>query len=64
MINEPAREKLDSSSLIGHVATNTNGNILDSGVLKILLSDHYLIFSFENFGASFSDNANLSEVEE
>ena len=64
MINEPTRETLDTSKLIDHVATNTPANIVDSGVLKILLSDQYLVFVFENFGASYSDNPHLSKVEE
>ena len=37
VIKEPAREKLDSSSMIDHVATNTPSDIV---VLKISLSDH------------------------
>ena len=49
MINEPTRETLDSPTLIDHVATNTPANIVDSGVLKISLSDHYLVFCIRKF---------------
>ena len=49
MINEPTRETLDTSTLIDHVATNTPANIVDSGVLKISLSDHYLVFCIRKF---------------
>ena len=49
MINEPTRETLDTSTLIDHVATNTPANIVDSGVLKILLSDHYLVYCIRKF---------------
>ena len=49
MINEPTREKLDTSTLIDHVATNTPANIVDSGVLKTSLSDHYLVCCIRKF---------------
>ena len=49
MINEPTRETLDISTLIDHVATNTSANIVDSGVLKISLSDHYLVYCIRKF---------------
>ena len=49
MINEPTRETLDTSTSIDHVANNTPANIVDSGVLKISLSDHYLIFCIKKF---------------
>ena len=49
VIKEPTRETLGSSSLINHVATNTPSNIVDSGILKISLSDHYLVFCIRKF---------------
>ena len=39
----------DTSTLIDHVATNTPANIVDSGVLKISLSDHYLVYCIRKF---------------
>ena len=43
-LDSATRETLDTSTLIDHVATNTPANIVDSGVLEISLSDHYLVF--------------------
>ena len=52
VIKEPTRETLDLSSLIEHVANNLPANIVDSGVLKISLSDHYLVFCIRKFRGS------------
>ena len=38
------RVTLDSSTLIDHIATIHCNNITESGVLKISLSDHYLVY--------------------
>ena len=44
IIKEPTRVTLDSSTLIDHIATTHCNNITESGVLKISLSDHYLVY--------------------
>ena len=44
IIKEPTRVTLDSSNLIDHIATTNCNNITKSGVLKICLSDHYLVY--------------------
>ena len=44
IIKEPIRVTLDSSTLIDHIATTNCNNIAESGVLKISLSDHYLVY--------------------
>ena len=44
IIKEPTRVTLDSSTLIDHIATTNCNNITESGVLKICLSDHYLVY--------------------
>ena len=44
IIKEPTRVTLDSSTLIDHKATTNCNNITESGVLKICLSDHYLVY--------------------
>ena len=44
IIKEPTRVRLDSSTLIDHIITTNCSNITESGVLKIGLSDHYLVY--------------------
>ena len=44
IIEEPTRVTLDGSTLIDHIATTNCNNIVESGVLKISLSDHYLVY--------------------
>ena len=44
IIKEPTRVTLDSSTLIDHIATTNCNNITESGVLKISLSSHYLVY--------------------
>ena len=59
VIKEPTRETLGSSSLIDHVATNLPANIVDSGVLEISLSDHYLVFCIRKFRGSLQGQPKL-----
>ena len=59
VIKEPTSETLDSSSLIDHVATNLPANIVDSGVLKIPLSDHYVVFCIRKFRGSLQRQPKL-----
>ena len=49
LIKEPTRETLHTSSLIDHVAISDPRNIVNSGVLKIAMSDHYMVFCFRRF---------------
>ena len=44
MIQEPTRVTLDGSTMIDHIATSDCNNIVESGVLNISLSDHYLVY--------------------
>ena len=44
LISEPTRETCYTSTLIDHIAASAASNIIKSGVLKVLLSDHYMIF--------------------
>ena len=44
IIKEPTRITLDSSTLTYHIAITNCNNITESGVLKISLSDHYLVY--------------------
>ena len=44
LIEEPTRATLTSSSIINHIATTSARNLIESGVHKISMSDHYMIF--------------------
>ena len=43
------RETLHTSTLIDHVAVSDPRNIVDSGILKITMSDHYMVFCIRKF---------------
>ena len=49
LIKEPTRITLHSSSLIDHIATSEYRNIVESGVIKTSLSDHFLIYCSRKF---------------
>ena len=44
IINEPTRVTLTTSTLIDHISTSCIDNILESGVHKVSMSDHYMVF--------------------
>ena len=43
-----------SRTLIDHIATNLQRNILQSGVLKVSMSDHYIVYRIRKFNGSLS----------
>ena len=49
LINQPTRETLNTSTLIDHIAISDHRNIVESGVLSIALSDHYMIYCVRKF---------------
>ena len=49
LIKEPTRVTVQSSTLIDHIAFSNADNIVESGVLKITLSDHYLVYAVRKF---------------
>ena len=54
IINEPTRESMMSRTMIDHIATNLQRNILQSGVLKVSMSDHYIVYCVRKFIGSLS----------
>ena len=44
LIDRPTRVTSESSSLIDHVISNSNGKVKESGVIDIGLSDHQFTF--------------------
>ena len=49
---EPTRVIITTSTLIHHIAKSCIDNVLEAGVHKIALSDHYLIFYMRKLNAS------------
>ena len=44
LIDKPARETIKTKTLIDHAATTQPGNIVESGIYKVCVSDHFLYF--------------------
>ena len=56
LIKEPTRVTLTTSSIIDHIATTRGRNIAESGVHKVSMSDHYMVFCVRKFnGALLKD---------
>ena len=49
LINEPTRVTLDTKTLIDHIATTDPKNIVNSGVIRPGVSDHYAVFCVRKF---------------
>ena len=49
LIEEPTRVTLTTSSIIDHVATTCARNIVEAGVHKVSLSDHYMVYCIRKF---------------
>ena len=54
LISEPTRETIDTSSIIDHIAVSNHFNVVESGVLKTSISDHYLVCVCRKFRGSLS----------
>ena len=52
LIEEPTRVTLNTSTIIDHIATTCVRNIVDSGVLEVSLSDHYLVYCIRKFNGA------------
>ena len=44
----PTRETIVTSTLLDHVAVSNAINIVESGVYRVALSDHYLVYAVRN----------------
>ena len=49
LVNKPTRETIGTSSIIDLIAINIASNEIESGVLKLGLSDHYLVYPTRKF---------------
>ena len=54
MISGPTREAIDTSSIIDHIAVSNHFNVVESGVLKTCIIDHYLVYVCRKFRGSLS----------
>ena len=53
LIEEPTRVILATATLIDHIATTCPNSVLESGVLKISMSDHYMVYCIRKLNGSF-----------
>ena len=53
LIEEPTRVTLGTATLIDHIATTCPNNVLESGVLKISMSDHYMVYCIRKLNSYF-----------
>ena len=59
-IEEPTRVTLDSSTTIDHIATSSPRNILKSGMYKVTMSDHYMVYCVRKFNGNLKkDHKNI-----
>ena len=49
LITEPTRETTNTATLIDHIAVSNTNNIVESGVTKTAMSDHYLAYAIRKF---------------
>ena len=56
LISEPTRETENTSTLIDHIAVSNTSNIVESGVVKTAISDHYLIYSLRKYQGGIKHN--------
>ena len=54
LISEPTRETVSTKPLIDQIATTHPNNIVDSGVVQLAISDHYLIYCVRKFMGNLS----------
>ena len=56
LIEEPTRVTCATATLIDHIATTCPFNISKSGILKLALSNHYMVYCIRKLNWSFSKN--------
>ena len=61
MIDEATRVTMTTSSLIGHIVTNTPEKISDSGVIHTGISDHSLVFAIRKISV-IDKQENILEI--
>ena len=54
LIEDPTRATSSSSTIIDHIATSCNSNIIESGVYEVSMSDHYMVYCIRNFNGAIA----------
>ena len=49
LVEEPTRVTLGTATIVDHIATTCTGNIVESGVHKVSLSDHLMVDCIRKF---------------
>ena len=62
LINKATRETIDTSSIIDHIAINIASNLIESGVRKLGLSDHYMVYAIRKFRGNLNFNHKIIKV--
>ena len=52
LVEEPSRVSISTSSIIDHIATNCTKNVLKSGVHKVTMSDHFMVYYVRKFNGA------------
>ena len=53
LVEEPTRATLETATLIDHIASTCPNNVVESGVLKISMSDHNMVYCIRRLNGSF-----------
>ena len=61
LIDKPTRETIKTKTLIDHAATTQPGNIVESGIYKVRVNDHYLIYCVRKFRGKIKKSPKLFE---
>ena len=60
LVEEPTRITLETARIIDHIATTCARNIVESGVHKVSLSDHFMVYCIRKFdGAVKKDHKQI-----
>jgi len=63
LITNPTRVSLTTSSIIDHIATTCARNISNSGVHKLSMSDHYMVFCVHKFDGALQMTTKLLKLD-
>ena len=52
LVEEPSRFSISPCSIIDHIATNCTKNVIRSGVHKVTMSDHFMVYCVRKFNGA------------
>ena len=62
LIKGPTRVTLDTSSIIGHIATTCARNIIKSGMHDVSMSDHYMVYCIRKFNGAVEKGHKMTKT--